>query len=93
MLSVAAEVCWDSSLISPATTAKPRPATPARAASMVAFRARRCVWAEMADMVEVTVPISLAAWPSWSMWRAVSSALATASVVVRLARSALWATP
>ena len=44
-------------------------------------------------MVEVTVPISLAACPSWFMWRAVSSALATASVVVRLARSALWATP
>lgn len=93
MFSVAAAVCWDSSLISPATTAKPRPAAPALAASMVAFKASRLVWEEMAAMLAVTEPISLAALPSWSMWRVVSAALTTASEVVRLASSALWATP
>ena len=39
--SVALAVCAASALTSCATTAKPRPASPARAASMVAFRASR----------------------------------------------------
>ena len=46
---------WDTALSAPAeslrtssaTTAKPRPASPARAASMAAFRASRLVWAEI----------------------------------------------
>ncbi len=42
--SVALAVWLASSLTSAATTAKPRPASPARAASMVAFSASRLVW-------------------------------------------------
>ena len=41
--SVAFEVWPASAFTSAATTAKPRPASPARALSMVAFRARRLV--------------------------------------------------
>jgi hypothetical protein len=41
--SVARPVCAASALTSPATTAKPRPASPARAASIVALSARRFV--------------------------------------------------
>ncbi len=41
--SVARAVCIANSFTSPATTANPRPASPARAASMVAFSARRFV--------------------------------------------------
>src|SRR5690242_3193568 len=40
---VALAVCSASALTSEATTAKPRPASPARAASMVAFKAKRLV--------------------------------------------------
>jgi hypothetical protein len=51
-MSAAAEPDWRaSSLTSPATTAKPRPASPARAASMVALRARRLVRPAMLVMV------------------------------------------
>ena len=39
MSSVARAVSWDSSLTSLATTAKPLPSSPARAASMVALSA------------------------------------------------------
>ena len=42
--SVALAVCVASDLTSLATTAKPLPASPARAASIVAFKARRLVW-------------------------------------------------
>ncbi len=65
MSSVAEAVCRASSLISPATTAKPLPADPARAASMVALSASRFVWAEMSLIASVTWPISCAAWPSF----------------------------
>jgi hypothetical protein len=41
--SVALAVCTASDFTSDATTAKPRPASPARAASMVAFSASRLV--------------------------------------------------
>ncbi len=41
-----------SSLISPATTAKPFPASPALAASTEAFSARRFVWREIVSMPE-----------------------------------------
>ena len=50
MSSVALAVCLASSLTSLATTAKPLPASPARAASMVAFSASRLVcWAMRRD--------------------------------------------
>ena len=61
--SVARAVCWASSLISLATTANPRPASPALAASMVALRASRFVCEEMAVMVAVTLPMASAASP------------------------------
>jgi hypothetical protein len=44
---VAFAVCSASAFTSEATTAKPRPASPARAASMVAFSASRFVWPAM----------------------------------------------
>ena len=49
--SVALAVWADRVFTSAATTAKPRPASPARAASMVALSASRLVWAEIAAMV------------------------------------------
>src|SRR5437588_351214 len=48
MSSVARAVCAARLFTSCATTAKPRPASPARAASIVALRARRLVWPAMA---------------------------------------------
>jgi len=44
---------------SSATTAKPRPCSPARAASMAAFRASRVVWSAISPIVCVIAPISL----------------------------------
>ena len=64
MFSVALAVCRASSLISFATTANPRPASPALAASIEALRASKLVCAEMLAIVSVTFPISLAADPS-----------------------------
>ena len=55
--SVAFAVWLASSLTSEATTAKPRPASPARAASMVALSARRLVWLAMAPISRSTSPI------------------------------------
>ena len=43
---------------SSATTAKPLPALPARAASTAAFRARMLVWNAMFSMVAMILPIS-----------------------------------
>ena len=42
---------------SSATTAKPRPASPARAASMAAFRASRLVWSAMSEITFMTPPM------------------------------------
>ncbi len=43
---------------SSATTANPRPCSPARAASIAAFKARRFVWAAMSSITETILPIS-----------------------------------
>ena len=59
--SVALAVWLASDFTSPATTAKPLPASPARAASMVAFSARRLVWPAMALINSTTSPIFSAA--------------------------------
>ena len=56
---VALAVCAASVFTSPATTAKPLPASPARAASMVAFKARRLVCCAIEVMTLMTSPISI----------------------------------
>src|SRR5215213_513991 len=59
---VALEVCSASAFTSEATTAKPRPASPARAASMVALSANRLVWPAMVLMSSTTSPMRAAAF-------------------------------
>ena len=58
---------------SSATTAKPRPASPARAASMAAFRASRFVWSAISSMTSRILPISCERLPRPVMTRAVFS--------------------
>ena len=57
MSSVARAVSFASSFTSLATTAKPLPASPARAASIVALSARRLVWEAMSEIRLTTSPI------------------------------------
>ena len=57
MSSVARAVCVASVLTPAATTAKPRPASPARAASMVALSASRLVWPAISLINSTTLPI------------------------------------
>ena len=75
--SVALAVCVASVFTSLATTAKPRPDSPARAASMVAFSASRLVWLAIWLISDTTSPIFCAAaarlctrlfdcWPSFA---------------------------
>ena len=78
MSSVARAVSSASSLTSPATTAKPLPASPARAASMVAFRASRLVWAAMFVMILMTGTISADESPSFCRIRPASPEIRTA---------------
>jgi hypothetical protein len=59
--SVALAVWLASDLTSAATTANPRPASPARAASMVAFSASRLVCSAIAVISLTTSPICCAA--------------------------------
>mmetsp|Transcript_59422 Transcript_59422/g.140427 ORF Transcript_59422/g.140427 Transcript_59422/m.140427 type:complete len:247 (+) Transcript_59422:848-1588(+) len=47
---------------SPATTAKPRPCSPARAASTAAFKARMLVWKAMPSMVPMMSAICFELW-------------------------------
>jgi hypothetical protein len=47
LISLAAALRWARLRTSVATTAKPRPCSPARAASTAAFRARMLVWKAM----------------------------------------------
>ena len=58
---------------SSATTAKPRPASPARAASMAAFRASRFVWSAISSITSRILPISCERLPRPVMTRAVFS--------------------
>ena len=64
--SAASRDCSASLRTSSATTAKPRPVSPARAASMAALRARRLVCSAMAEMVSTISPICLELSPSFS---------------------------
>ena len=72
--SVAFAVWLASDLTSDATTAKPRPASPARAASMVAFSASRLVCSAIAVISLTTSPISCAARDNFPIRPSVCSA-------------------
>jgi hypothetical protein len=87
---VAPAVWRASSLISLATTAKPFPASPARAASMVAFRANRFTCSEMSVMVSTILPISRADCPSALIWPEEDSVCVTASDAMLRAFSVNW---
>ena len=80
MSPVALAVCSASALTSWATTAKPRPASPARAASIVALSARRLVCSAISVISRTTSPIRLAAFASSEMRLSVFSACFTASI-------------
>jgi hypothetical protein len=82
--SVALAVWAASALTSCATTAKPRPASPARAASMVALRASRLVCSATEVISLTTSPIRCAAFDSSLMRWSVCSAWLTASLAIRL---------
>gem|GEM_PF-6212985 len=85
MSSVACVVSRASSLTSPATTANPLPASPARAASMVALRARRLVCSEMTATDFNTSPMRSLERSSSDTVPAAAWALSTASCTM------LWA--
>ena len=80
-----------SSLTSLATTANPLPASPARAASMVALRASRLVWPAIEVMTLMTLPISALDSPSWATVVLVLSATVTAAVATLAASAAFLA--
>ena len=86
---VALAVCSASAFTSDATTAKPRPASPARAASMVALSASRLVWPAMVLISSTTSPMLLAAFESSLTRSLVTRAWPTASVAIR-ADSCTW---
>ena len=88
MSSVARAVWVASDLTSEATTAKPLPASPARAASMVALSASRLVWLAMSLISFTTSPILSAASARLRTCPFVRSASAAAL----LAMSADWPT-
>ena len=80
--SVALAVCVASVFTSAATTAKPRPASPARAASMVALSASRLVCSAIAVISLTTSPMRLAASDNSPMRASVASACRTASPAI-----------
>ena len=88
MSSVAFAVSCASSLTSLATTAKPLPASPARAASIVAFRASRFVCSAMLVITLTTLPISAEDSPSFATVAVVVSAAVTARAATSLASAA-----
>jgi hypothetical protein len=70
-------------LTSDATTAKPRPASPARAASIVAFSASRLVWPAMVLISSTTSPMRAAAFDNSTTRALVCCAWPTASLAMR----------
>ena len=91
MSSVAFAVSCASSLTSLATTAKPLPASPARAASIVAFSASRFVCSAMLVITLTTLPISAEDSPSLATVAVVVSAAVTARAATSLASAAFEA--
>ena len=87
--SVAFAVWLASALTSEATTAKPRPDSPARAASMVALSASRLVWAAIEWISLTTSPIFSAPVESACTVALVRSASPTALLAISLER-ATW---
>ena len=74
-ISCVALAVWPARVLtSPATTAKPLPASPARAASIVALSARRLVRSAMSEIRRTTSPIVLAALSSPATVRSACSA-------------------
>ena len=82
MSSVARAVSWAKSLTSDATTAKPLPASPARAASMVAFRASRLVCSAIEVISLITLPISAEDSPSCRTVSVARAASSTATAAI-----------
>ena len=82
MSSVASAVFFASSFTSPATTANPLPASPARAASIVAFKASSLVCSAISTMTSVTREISMDAAESSSTRPEASFEIASASDAV-----------
>ena len=80
---VAFAVSCASSLTSLATTAKPLPASPARAASIVALRASRLVCSAIEVITFTTLAISREDSPSLATVAVVASATVTASAATR----------
>ncbi|MNP35121.1 hypothetical protein D3C76_1284420 [compost metagenome] len=79
--------------ISLATTAKPLPCSPTRAASIEAFRASRLVWAEIWPMTSSTSPICRAVSIKVTMVRLVSATLSEICDILPPMRSTSpWAT-
>ena len=91
MSSVAFAVSCASSLTSLATTAKPLPASPARAASIVALSASRFVCSAMLVITLTTLPISAEDSPSLATVAVVVSAAVTARAATSLASAAFVA--
>ncbi len=68
---------------SSATTANPRPLSPARAASIAALSANKLVWAAISPITRMMLPISWVRWPSMlTAWDAVSTDAAMRSISV-----------
>ena len=84
---------------SSATTAKPRPASPARAASMAALSASRLVWSaiDFTSSSRAKMPSRCSAiasmWPTVvPLWPATSSSASTSCSILPLACTANWCT-
>ena len=91
MSSVAFAVSCASSLTSLATTAKPLPASPARAASIVALSASRFVCSAIEVITLTTLPISAEDSPSFATVAVVVAAASTALAATALASAAFEA--
>ena len=84
---MALAVCTASDFTSEATTAKPLPASPARAASMVALSASRLVCSAMSRISPITSPI----FPATSASPAICVLVVSASLVATAATSTVCA--
>ena len=88
---VARAVSCASSLTSPATTANPLPASPARAASIVAFSANKFVCSAMLVITLTTSPISCELTPNFETVSFVAAATPVARFATFAASFAFWA--